>query len=80
MTNTVTRKPLQVRDGGTAGPYMSLPESQVAQVCAVLDANGFRYEVDEDAYSIDGQPEVTYISFAWNTDRSAVQRVLDALP
>jgi hypothetical protein len=80
MTDSSTKKPLRVSDGGTAGPYITVPVSQLAEVRRLLDANKVRYWVDEDAISLDGEPEATVINFGRDCDRAAVQRILDAAP
>ena len=77
MTSAATKHRLIVWGIGTEWPYISLAESQVADVRRVLDTAGVRYEVDELAVSLDGEPEVTRINFRRGTDGAAVQKLLD---
>jgi hypothetical protein len=80
MIDTTTRERLTVSDGGQAGPYIILPVELLDKVQALLDANQIRYWVDEDYYSIDGQPEITFVNIDEGTDPAAVQRLLDSVP
>ncbi len=80
VNDSSTKKPLQVSDHGTAGPYLWVPVSQLAEVQRLLDAHGVKYWVEEDAISLDDEPEETIIDFGPGADGEAVQRILDALP
>lgn len=80
MNDSSTKKPLQVSDGGEAGPYLWVPLSQLADVQRLLDANGVKYDVDEVAISLDDDPEEIVVNFGRDGDTEAVQRILDAAP
>lgn len=74
----MTTKPLQVLAEGDAGPYIVVPVDQIDEVCALLDAHNISYWVDEEAYSFEGEPEVTFFNLKYGTDAAAVQKILDA--
>lgn len=80
MTDTVTRKPIQVEtDGGELG-YIRLPLAQLEAVSAVLDAHNVPYWPDEEALSIDDGPEIIWINLSRKADLAEVQRILDSVP
>lgn len=60
MIDAMTRKPLQVLTDDIAGPYIVVPVSQLDELCELLDRHGIRYEVDENATALDGEPETTF--------------------
>lgn len=68
-----------VRQHGSARPSIVLLLTDLEKVQATLDAHQVRYEVDEDAYSVDDGPEVTFITLNRGTDPDAVQKYLDAI-
>jgi len=78
MTDAMTNKPLRVSTEGTAGPYISLPFSQLEEVRRLLDSRQIRYWVGENAISLDGAPEVVVINLGRGGDAAAVQSVLDS--
>jgi hypothetical protein len=78
MIDTTTKKPLRVSTESTAGPYIRLPESQLAEVQQLLDRRGIRYQVDEEIISFDGGPEVAIIDLGRGADAAAVQAILDS--
>ena len=80
MTDATTKKPLHVSADGTAGPYITVPESQLDEVCRLLDAKRVPYRVDEYAISLDGEPEVSFINLGRGVDSKAVQGFLDSIP
>ncbi len=81
MTNTLTQEPLRVRtDQGAPGPWLKLPESQVPRVRALLDENRVYYWRDEHAYSVDDNPEFTFLYFGREGDAGLIQRLLDSAP
>lgn len=80
MKDSSTKKPIRVSTDGDAGPYVMVPVSQLAEVRALLDKHHVRYWVDEDAISLDGEPEVTVINLSRGTNPVAVQRILDNAP
>lgn len=80
MIDAMTRKPLHVSTEGAAGPYISLPVSQLDEVCRLLDEHKVRYSVEEEVISLDGGPEIAVIDFGRNADALAVQAILDSIP
>lgn len=78
MINTNTRIGLSVSVDGTAGPYIMVPVSQLAQVQQLLDEHGIGYYVDENAISLDGKPEIVVIDLGYRSDPRRVQSILDA--
>ena len=80
MIDKSTRKPLSVSANGTAGPYITVPVDQLADVRRLLDDNRVRYWADEVAISLDDEPEVAVINLGRGTDPRAVQRLLDSIP
>lgn len=77
MIDAMTRKPLRVSNEGTAGPYIMLPESQLTDVCQLLDKNGIRHWVEEDVISLDGAPYIAVVNLGRGADAEAIQTVLD---
>ena len=77
MIDVSTMKPLYVSTDGDAGPYIMVPVQQIDDVRTLLDANDIRYSVDEDAISLDGQPEVTVVNLGRGSNAAAVQKILD---
>jgi hypothetical protein len=77
MIDTSTKKPLYVSSDGDAGPYIMVPVQQIDDVRALLDANRIPYWVDENAISLDGQPEVTVINLGHGAGPATVQNILD---
>lgn len=80
MIDAATRQPLQVIDGGQAGPYLVIRIDQLDPVLAALDEASVDYWVDEEAVSVDGDPEVTFVNFSEDTNRQSLQHLLDRLP
>jgi hypothetical protein len=79
MTDTSLRKRLSVSTDGEWS-HIKLPLSQLDEVEGLLKANKISYWVDEEALSVDGKPEVTWINLKHKTDPAAVQRLLDTIP
>jgi hypothetical protein len=71
MIDVTTRRPLRVSTADDAPPYIMVALEQLAAVTAVLDAHEISYWVDEEAFSIDDEPEIT---------PAAGQRLLDSIP
>lgn len=78
MTDATTHQRLRVSTDGTAGPYIMVPLSQLDSVRALLQGNGIRFRVDENAISLDGAPYVAVVNLGRGADAAAVQAVLDA--
>lgn len=79
MIDVTTKKPLHVSTDGGAGPYITLPFSQLAEVRRLLETHSVRYEVDEDIISWDGGPETSEINLDRQADPEAVQAILDSV-
>lgn len=79
MIDVTTKRPLCVLADGDAGPYIMVPVQQIEAVRALLDQNSIRYWVDEEAISLDGNPEITVVNLGQRTDPAAVQEVLDSM-
>lgn len=77
MIDAMTKKPLYVSTDGTAGPYIMVPVSQLADLCGLLDEHRIGYSVEEDAISLNGMPEVAVVDLDRRSDHSAVQVILD---
>jgi hypothetical protein len=80
MKDSTTKKPIRVSAYGDAVPFVEVTVSQLPEVQALLDKHHVRYWVDEDAISLNGEPEVTVINLSRGTDPAAVQRILDDAP
>jgi hypothetical protein len=78
MIDAMTRKPLYVSTDGTAGPYVMVPVSQLADLRELLDKHRIRYSVEEDAISLDGAPEIAVVDLGHGADDAAVQAILDS--
>ena len=78
MIDVSTKKPLYVSTDGDSGPYIMVPVQQIDDVCTLLDSNSIPYWVDEDAISLDGQPEVTVVNLGHASDAASIQKILDA--
>jgi hypothetical protein len=77
MTDATTHQRLRVSTDGTAGPYIAVPVSQLEEVKALLNRNGIRYLVDENAISLDGKPEIAVINLGRGANAPSVQNILD---
>jgi hypothetical protein len=80
MIDVTTRRRLHVSSGGTAGPYIIVPLTQLDPVRRLLDSHEVRYSVDENAISIDGKPEIVVIDLGFGSDAVRIQAILDANP
>jgi hypothetical protein len=65
---------------GKGRPYIDVPETQLKQLCALLDEHKIRYEVDDDLLSVDGKPWTALVTLARDADPDQVQRILDGIP
>jgi hypothetical protein len=79
MTDVTTKKPLHVSTDGTAGPYIMVPVSQLADVRKLLEKHGVRYQVEEDVISLNGAPEGAVIDLGRGADAGAIQAILDSI-
>lgn len=79
MTDATTKKPLRVSIDGTTGPYLMVPVSQLDEVRRLLDSSHIGYWVEEEAISLDGEPEGAVINLGRGADAAAVQKILDSV-
>jgi hypothetical protein len=80
MIDSITHKPLTIEAEEAAHPLLVVPFEQLPQVEALLKGHGVRYWVDDEALSIDGGPEITWITFSRGSDPAVLQRLLDSVP
>jgi len=80
MIDATTREPLHVSTDGEGGSYIMVPVTQLDRVRALLDANRISYWVDEEALSLEGKPEITFINLDHPVDPARVQQLLDGIP
>lgn len=80
MIDKTTREPLRISTDGDAGPYIMVPVAQLAEVRDLLEANDVPHWVDEEAISLDGNPEVAVINLGRGSDVPKIQRLLDSIP
>ena len=78
MIETTTRQRLYVSTEGDAGPYIMVPEAQLAQVLTLLEQAKVPHWVDEEAISLDGKPEIAVVNLGRGIDPQAVQGLLDS--
>ena len=79
MIDVTTKSPLYVSTDGTAGPYITLPVSQLTEVRQLLDSHGIRYSVEEEFISLNGAPEEAVIDLGRGANAVAVQAILDSV-
>lgn len=77
MIDMMTEKPLSVSTDGTVGPYIMVPVRQLSGLREILDKHRIDYSVEEDAISLDGEPEVAVVDLGREGDVAAVQAILD---
>ena len=77
MIDTPTKDRLIVVKEEEAGPYVSVPMSQLKVVCDVLDANHIKYYVDRFYVTVNHEPPVTVVNFRWEANASEIQAILD---
>ena len=79
MIDALTRKSLQVSTDGTAGPYVMVPVSQLAELRELFDKHRIRYSVEEDAISLDGAPEIAVVDLGHGADVAAIQQIINCV-
>ncbi len=79
MIDATTQRRLRISTDGGAGPYISLPVSQLPNVQRVLDQHGIRYVVEENFISLDGAPEEAIIDLGRTANVDEIQAVLDSV-
>ena len=55
-----------------------VPVDQLREIRSLLDANSVGYWVDEQAISLDGNPEMAVINLGRGGDAASVQRLVDS--
>lgn len=78
MTDTTTRRPIQVSTDGTSGPYIMVPVALLEKVRKLLDENNIRHWEDHNAISVDGRPAIAVINLGRGADSGRIQDLLDA--
>ncbi len=79
MTDSTTKEPLRVSTDSTAGPYITLPFSQLDEVRQLLDSRHVGYWVEENVISFNGAPEEAVINLGRGGDAAAIQAILDSV-
>jgi hypothetical protein len=77
MIDEMTKNRLHVKSDSVAGPFLSLPMSQVPSVREVLDRHSIHYWVDTFGVSLDGKPPITVINFGRKENADRIQTLLD---
>ena len=77
MIDTSTKTPLRVWPGGTAGPYIIVPMTQLDELRQVLDKHGLRYWVDEFSIELNGAPATTFVNMKRGVEVTSLQMILD---
>lgn len=79
MIDTTTGQPLCVSTAEGTSAYIMLPLAQLDEVTKLLDKNDISYWVDEEALSVDGEPEVIWINLKRGSNAATVQSLLDSI-
>jgi len=79
MIDAATNQTLNVQARAAGWSTLRLLEDQLSEVCQVLDANGFRYRIDQNIISLNGGPQMTQIHFGQEIDVAAIQKALDGI-
>lgn len=79
MKDVTTQQPLYVSTDGTAGPYIMVPVSQLEAVRQLFGKHHIPFTVDEDAISLNGEPEIAVVDLGRSGDARKVQRILDSV-
>ena len=77
MKDVTTKQLLYVSTDGTTGPYIMVPVSQLDTVRQLLRQHHISHTVDEDAISLNGEPEVAVVDLGRGGDAKKVQQLLD---
>jgi hypothetical protein len=80
MSRQSTKTPLRVSSDGTAGPYVMVPVSELEGIKKLLNEHKVGYWVDENAISLNGEPEVSVINLGQGADAQRIQRLLNGTP
>ncbi|MEX0818913.1 MAG: hypothetical protein WD070_04950 [Pirellulaceae bacterium] len=79
MIDTFTGKPIYVSTEGEGGPYIMVQLTQLEPVRNALSAGEISFWVDENAISLNGEPEVAVINLSRSVDIEDVQKILNAV-
>lgn len=60
-------------------PHITVPVSKLDKVKAVLDSNHIPYWIDEEVLSLDGKPEVAFVSLGHESDPEFIQSLLKGI-
>jgi hypothetical protein len=77
MIDTLSRRPIRVSPGGTAGPYIKVPVDRLGHIRTLLDRDGIAYWVESHAISFDGGPEFAIINLGFSGDSRRAQAIPD---
>jgi hypothetical protein len=78
MTDSFTKEPIRViREEEDAWPYIYVRLDQLDMVKKILDNAGYRYAVNEEAFSFNDEPYTTVVHLDFRLDAAAVQKLLD---
>jgi len=80
MIDATTQQEVRVSTDGNAGPYIMVPAEQLEQVTVLLAQNEVRCWADEEAISVNGEPEIAVINLDRDCDPAKVQQLLDSVP
>ena len=78
MIDSELQKPIEVFDGGGAGPYLMVPQEQVPAVTAALRGAGMVFTVGHQMVSIRGGPYIAFVRFRRDADAGKIAKVLAA--
>jgi hypothetical protein len=79
MKDVTTREGISVSSDGSAGPYIMVPVSQLEAVRQLLGQYHVPFTVDDDAISLNGEPEVAVVNLGRGGDAKKVQQILDSV-
>ncbi len=77
MTDSRTKKSLQVSTDGDALPYIMVSVEHIDELRKLLDSKSVRYWADEYAIRLDGEPEIAVINLSRDSNVGIVQSLLD---
>jgi hypothetical protein len=78
MIDIETQTPLKISTDGDAGPYLMVPLNQLHEVRRVLERNGIKHVIEDDAIQWDDKPVIAVIDFDYHADVAKIQEALDA--
>jgi hypothetical protein len=78
MIDIETQAPLKINTDGDAGPYLMVPLNQLPEVRRVLEHNGIKHVIEDDAIQWDDKPVIAIVDFDYRADVAKIQAALDA--